>query len=134
MRNIIAILVIGMLMAFTTTADAQRGTYSTADTLTNADTLTWAYPATVSGNWHMLIQIELDSVSGTAIKPIFMLQASIDNDNWYEIGRDTLLPANNEFSLFELKSTPYTRYRIYILNTGTNRSAVRSRWIWKSIN
>jgi hypothetical protein len=114
-----------------TEVQAQRGTYTTADTVTNTDTVTWAYPTVIGGNWHMLIQVELDSVSGTAIAPTFAIQASIDNVNWYTLKTITLKPANNEAEVYELTTTPYIYYRIYVLNTGTNKSAIRSKWIWK---
>jgi hypothetical protein len=129
MKKLLFILVI-MLMGMS--AFAQKGTWSASDTLTNTDTVTWAYPTKVGGNWHMTIQVELDSVSGTAIAPTFAIQASLDNVNWYTLATKTLKPANAEFAVEALTVTPYLYYRIYVLNTGTNKSAIRTLWVWKS--
>jgi len=134
MKKLIFLLfAFAMLTVFVapTEVQAQRGTYTTADTLNNADTVTWAYPSVVGGNWHMLIQVELDSVSGTSLAPTFAIQGSVDNTNWTTIATKTLKPANAEFAIQELTTTPYIYYRIYVLNTGTNKSAIRSKWIWK---
>ena len=124
-------LMIAMLL-IVVSASAQRGGWSAADTLTNTDTVIFTYPAAVSANWHMLMQVEIDSVSGTAIKPSMRVQASINGTDWYTLTNDTLLPANREFVIYELASTPYLYYRIYVLNTGTNKLAIRTRWIWKA--
>ena len=135
MKKLIFLLfAVAMLAVFVapTEVQAQKGTYTAADTLTNADTITWLYPASFSANWHMLIQVELDSVSGTAIVPTFAIQASIDKTNWYTLKTITLKPANNEAEVYELTTTPYLFYRIYILNSGTNKSAIRTKWVWKS--
>lgn len=120
------------MMLIVLSASAQRGGWSASDTLTNTDTVIFTYPAAVSANWHMLIQVELDSVSGTEIVPTFAIQASINGTDWYTLATKTLKPDDKEFDVHELTATPYLYYRVYVLNTGTNVSAIRTRWIWKS--
>lgn len=127
-----------LMAILTVTVSAQKLYTFTNDTLTNGDTVYFTYPTQFSGNYAYAFETRIDSLTGTAVTPIATLQGSVTNGNWFNIGSSiTMKPpvggVKYYIHVFTGSYLPFYKYRIQIINTGTNTVACKSKWLWKPV-
>lgn len=133
MKKFILVCILA-LMAFA--ASAQKFYTFTNDTLTNGDTVTYTYPNAWAGNYIYAFEVRIDSLTGSGVTPTVTLQGSVTTDYWVTIGDAvTMKPpvggVKYYIHTFTGTTTPFYRYRIVIINTGTNTVATKLKWLWK---
>ena len=129
------VLFIGLvLMLFSFNAEAQFEYTFTADTLTNVDADTMAYPTRFSGNQTIAASIYVLEVSGAAtLTAVF--EGAVESGKWFviETAADIINAGSpNSFThIFDYTDTPFKYYRIRTSQTGTAVTAMTSVWLMK---
>lgn len=104
------------------------------DTLTNADTVLFTLPTTVSETHVAAFAVTSDTISGTATVTA-TLQEYVETGKWVDVASATTLINAGDVAekshVFKLTDTPSLGYRVRLIQSGTASTHVSGKFVFK---